>query len=111
MEESQLTKPIPHGPIFLNRQFDVEIILPCVRWYVTYKLSYRDLVADDVAERGVIVSHTTILRWVPHKLVLVTPLMVKDAGLTNDRSWPFSDTGLQINPGVLRLGLGHEVAQ
>jgi transposase-like protein len=35
----------------------------CVRWYITYQLSYRDLVAM-MAERGIIVSHTTILRWV-----------------------------------------------
>jgi IS6 family transposase len=34
-----------------------------VRWYITYRLSYRDLVAM-MAERGVIVSHTTIMRWV-----------------------------------------------
>jgi transposase-like protein len=31
--------------------------------YITYKLSYRDL-AEIMAERGVAVSHTTILRWV-----------------------------------------------
>jgi hypothetical protein len=34
-----------------------------VRWYVTYKLSYRD-VCDLMAERGVTVVHTTVLRWV-----------------------------------------------
>jgi len=34
-----------------------------VRWYITYRLSYRDLVAM-MAERGVEISHTTILRWV-----------------------------------------------
>jgi hypothetical protein len=34
-----------------------------VRWYITYRLSYRDLVAM-VAERGVIISHMTIVRWV-----------------------------------------------
>jgi transposase-like protein len=34
-----------------------------VRWYITYRLSYRDLVAM-MAERGVIISHTTIMRWV-----------------------------------------------
>jgi len=34
-----------------------------VRWYITYRRSYRDLVAM-MAERGVDVSHTTILRWV-----------------------------------------------
>lgn len=33
----------------------------CVRWYITYKLSYRDLV-EMMAERGVNLAHTTILR-------------------------------------------------
>jgi transposase-like protein len=47
----------------VKRQFDAEIIVLCVRWYITYRLSYRDLVAM-MAERGVIVSHTTIMRWV-----------------------------------------------
>jgi transposase-like protein len=43
--------------------FDRTTIILCVRWYITYKLSYRDLV-EMMAERGVAVSHTTILRWV-----------------------------------------------
>jgi hypothetical protein len=34
-----------------KRQFDTEIIVLCVRWYITYRLSYRDLVAM-MAERG-----------------------------------------------------------
>jgi transposase-like protein len=34
-----------------------------VRWYITYRLSYRDLV-EMMAERGVKVAHSTILRWV-----------------------------------------------
>lgn len=32
-------------------------------WYVTYRLSYRDLAAI-MAERGVKVSHTTLMRWI-----------------------------------------------
>ena len=39
------------------------IIVFCVRWYLTYKLSSRDLV-QMMAERGIEVTHTTILRWV-----------------------------------------------
>ena len=35
----------------------------CVRWYLSYKLSYRDLVAM-MGERGIDLAHTTILRWV-----------------------------------------------
>ena len=34
-----------------------------MRWYVTYRLSYRDLV-EMMAERGIKVAHSTILRWV-----------------------------------------------
>jgi len=30
-----------------------------VRWYITYRLSYRDLQAM-MAERGIVVSHSTI---------------------------------------------------
>jgi putative transposase len=48
---------------FKGRHFNHEIITLCVRWYVTYKLSYRDLV-EMMAERNVDVAHTTILRWV-----------------------------------------------
>ena len=32
-------------------------------WYLTYRLSYRDLVAL-MAERGVRVHHTSVMRWV-----------------------------------------------
>src|SRR5919112_3097341 len=54
----------PFSPsLFHGRHFTPAIIILCVRWYLTYKLSYRDLV-EMMAERGVDVSHTTILRWV-----------------------------------------------
>src|SRR5215470_16401508 len=49
--------------LFKRRHFDGEIIILCVRWYITYKLSYRDLRAM-MAERGIEVTHTTIMRWV-----------------------------------------------
>ncbi|MGA9774142.1 MAG: IS6 family transposase [Blastocatellia bacterium] len=49
--------------LFKRRHFDSSIIILCVRWYITYKLSYRDL-RDMMTERGVDLAHTTILRWV-----------------------------------------------
>jgi transposase-like protein len=58
-----MTKPLERDAIYLKRQFDAEIIVLCVRWYITYKLSYRDLAAM-MAERTVVVAHTTIMRWV-----------------------------------------------
>jgi hypothetical protein len=58
-----MTQPIPRDAIYRRRVFDAEVIELCVRWYITYRLSYRDLV-EIMAERGVQVAHTTILRWV-----------------------------------------------
>ena len=48
---------------FKWRHFEAEIILLCVRWYLRYSLSYRDL-EEMMAERGLTVDHTTIYRWV-----------------------------------------------
>jgi len=56
-----MTRPIFRDPIYRRRRFDAEIIELCVRWYITYRLNYRDLVAM-MAERGISVSHTTIHR-------------------------------------------------
>lgn len=58
-----MTKPIARDPSYRRRVCDAEIIELCVRWYITYRLSYRDLVGM-MAERGVTVAHRTILRWV-----------------------------------------------
>jgi transposase-like protein len=41
-----MTKPIARDPIYRRRVFDADVIELCVRWYVTYRLSYRDLVVD-----------------------------------------------------------------
>src|SRR5258708_12130484 len=48
---------------FKWRHFEAEIILLCVRWYLRYALSYRDL-EEIMHERGLCVDHTTIYRWV-----------------------------------------------
>ena len=45
-----------------------------VRWYLRYGLSYRDL-EELLAERGVIVDHVTLFRWVQR----LTPLLVQAA--------------------------------
>ena len=50
-------------PIYHRRRYTPEVIELCVRWYLTHRLSYRDLAAM-MAERDVAVSHTTIMRWV-----------------------------------------------
>jgi transposase-like protein len=49
--------------LFAGWHFDCEVILLCVRWYLRYKLSFRDLV-EMMAERGLQLAHKTILLWV-----------------------------------------------
>src|SRR5712691_97936 len=55
----------PLRELFKGRHFDQEIVVLCVRWYLSFKLSYRDLVAM-MSERSIDLAHTTILRWVQH---------------------------------------------
>jgi transposase-like protein len=55
---------VPTEDLFKGRHFDRQNIVLCVSWYTSFKLSLRDLVAD----RGISVTHTTILRWVQRYL-------------------------------------------
>ncbi|HET8685161.1 MAG TPA: IS6 family transposase, partial [Methanosarcina sp.] len=48
---------------FKWKHFAGEIILLNVRWYLKYSLSFLNL-NEVMEERGVIVDHTTIMRWV-----------------------------------------------
>ena len=49
--------------LFKWRYYQAEIILTCVRCYLRYALSYRDL-EELMTERGLSVDHSTIFRWV-----------------------------------------------
>jgi putative transposase len=49
--------------MFKGRHFDPSIIILCVRWYLSYNLSLRDL-KELMAERGIVVDHSTVHRWV-----------------------------------------------
>ena len=50
---------------FKGRHHQQDIILQCVRWYVAYSLSYRDL-EELMHERGYALEHSTVQRWVVH---------------------------------------------
>jgi transposase-like protein len=60
-----VSKRLSVDELIKGRHFGAEIIVLCVRWYLGCKLSYRDL-AGIMAERGVSVAPSTILRWVQH---------------------------------------------
>lgn len=48
---------------FKRLHYPVDIIAQCVRWYLTYSLSLRNL-EEMMAERGIIVDHSTLHRGV-----------------------------------------------
>ena len=48
---------------FAGFRFPREVITVTVRWYLRYGLSYRD-VEELLAERGIVVDHVTVYRWV-----------------------------------------------
>src|ERR1700681_3270140 len=80
--------------LFKGRHFDREVIILCVRWYLRYKLSFRDLV-ETMSERGLHVAHTTILRWV----LRYAPEFVKRwnrFGRPAGRSWLVDETCLKV---------------
>jgi len=51
--------------MFKGPHFEQSVISLCVRWYLSYGLSLRDL-KEIMAERGIGVDHSTIHRWVVH---------------------------------------------
>ena len=46
---------------FKWKHYQGDVILLCVRWYLKYALSYRNL-EEIMCERGLSVDHTTIWR-------------------------------------------------
>ncbi|WP_447888135.1 IS6 family transposase [Serratia fonticola] len=57
---------------FKRLHYPVDIIVQCVRWYLAYSLSLRDL-EEMMAERGIVVDHPTLHRWV----IRLVPLLDK----------------------------------
>ena len=64
-ENGEVSRFVSADELFAGRHFDAEIVVLCVRWYLSFKLSFRDLVSM-MNERGIRLAHTTILRWVQH---------------------------------------------
>jgi transposase-like protein len=79
---------------FKWRHFQAEIILLCVRWYVRYALSYRDL-EEMMLERGLHVDHTTIYRWVQRYAPELEKRCRPHLKACND-SWKVDETYIKI---------------
>jgi transposase-like protein len=93
-----MTQPIERDPIYRGRRFQTETIELCVRWYITYRLSYRDLGAM-MAERGIVVSHTTIMRWVMRYVPEYERRWDRYARPVN-RSWRMDETAVSVRGGL-----------
>ena len=89
-----MDKPESLEELFAGRHFNRDVIILCVRWYLRFKLSLRDLV-EMMAERGLSLAHTTILRWVRR----YTPEFEKRwrrYALAVGRSWRVDETYVKI---------------
>jgi transposase-like protein len=80
--------------LFKGRHFEREIIVLCVRWYLRFKLSFRDLV-EMMAERGLAVAHTTIMRWVQRFVPAFEKRWNRYTRLAG-RSWRVDETYVKI---------------
>ena len=79
---------------FKWRHYSAEIILLCIRWYLRYALSYRDL-EEMMTERGLAIVHTTIYRWVQDYAPELDKRSRPHLKTTND-SWRVDETYIKV---------------
>jgi IS6 family transposase len=82
------------GGVVQGQLFERDIIVLCARWYLRYKLSYRDLM-EVMAERGLSLAHTTIMRWVQRFTSAFEKRWNRYARMTG-RSWRVDETYVKI---------------
>jgi IS6 family transposase len=80
--------------LFKWKHFEAEIILLTVRWYLQYRLSYRDLV-EMMSERDLSISHTTIMRWVHQYAPEIEHKISPHLKPVND-SWRCDETYIKV---------------
>jgi hypothetical protein len=96
-------KPKTVEKLFKGRHFDREVVILCVRWYLRFKLSLRDLV-EMMAERGLSMAHTTIMRWVQRYAPEFEKRWRRFARAVG-RSWRVDETALVQIAGTSRQSL------
>jgi IS6 family transposase len=80
--------------LFRGRHFEDMIIILCVRWYLRYSLSYRDL-EEMMVERGLSVDHVTIWRWVQRYAPILNQRLRRERRDPN-RSWRVDETYVRV---------------
>lgn len=79
---------------FRRLHYPVDIIALCVRWYLAYALSLRNL-EEMMAERGIVVDHSTLHRWVI-RLVPLLDKAFRRHKRTVGRRWRMDETYIKI---------------
>ncbi|MFT5550130.1 MAG: putative transposase [Candidatus Azotimanducaceae bacterium] len=79
---------------FKGRHTPKPIILQCVRWYCAYALSYRNI-EEMMAERGLIIDHSTLNRWVVHYAPKLEKAFHKKKRRPGDR-WRMDETYIKV---------------
>ena len=87
-----MTKPRPAE--FKWRQFEPQVILMAVGWYLRFSLSYRD-VEELVRERGLSVDHVTVWRWVQRYAPEIDRRLRPHLKPTN-KSWRVDETYIRV---------------
>ena len=80
--------------LFKWRQFEPEVILLAVGWYLRFSLSYRD-VEELLAERGLHADHVTVWRWVQRYAPELHRRLRRHLKPTND-SWRMDETYVRV---------------
>src|SRR5262245_13341222 len=80
--------------LYYRCRYAPEVIELCVRWYLSYRLSYRDLRAM-MAERNVTLTHTTIMRWV-HRFVPESERRWSRFSRPAHSSWRMDETAVSV---------------
>jgi len=80
--------------LFKWRQFEPEVILLAVGWYLRFSLSYRD-VEELLAERGLHADHVTVWRWVQRYAPELQRCLRHHLKPTND-SWRMDETYVRV---------------
>jgi transposase, IS6 family len=80
--------------LFKWRQFEPEVILLAVGWYLRFSLSYRD-VEELLGERGLHADHVTVWRWVQRYAPELERRLRSRLRPTND-SWRVDETYIRV---------------
>lgn len=79
---------------FRRLHYPVDIIAQCVRWYLAYALSLRNL-EEMMAERGILVDHSTLHRWVTRLVPLLDKAFRRHKRPVG-RRWRMDETYIKV---------------